>query len=108
MQDYTGILLDPPYPFQISKKNNFIKISIFIKYLNKFHHQFSVYNNTYISTKPLTNLLSNPLFYLLSGYVMLLHKGQTAAIPCAVAEVTEHSLWKSWSGVNANITGAVM
>lgn len=92
---------------QISKKNSFIKISTFIKYLNKFHHQFSVYNDAYISTKALTNLLSNPLFYLLSGYVMLRHKGQTVAIPCAVAEVTEHSLWKSWSGVNANITGAV-
>lgn len=39
---------------------------------------------------------------------MLLPKGQTAVIPCAVAEVTEHSLWKSWRGVNANITGAVM
>lgn len=39
---------------------------------------------------------------------MLLHKGQTAAIPCAVAEVTEHSLWKNWRGVNANIIGAVM
>ena len=50
-------------------------------------------------------LLTNFSFF--SGYAMLPHKGQTAVIPCAVAGDTEHSQWKSWNVVNANIIGAV-